>query len=153
MKSILKKQQNKNGYGIFTTVTISPKSVVFEFKGNLLSKENLNLNSPFYLQIDKNKFLGPSGDYDDYINHSCNPNCGLYIVNNRAFLYSIYEILPNTEITFDYSTSCNLSNNEWSMTCNCGQFNCRKIISGWQYLPDKIKNYYLKLDYVAKFLK
>jgi SET domain-containing protein len=52
-----------------------------------------------YVQVDKNKYLGPSGDFDDLVNHSCNPNSGLKIKNKKAILIAIKNIKKGEEIT------------------------------------------------------
>jgi SET domain-containing protein len=148
----LKIVDTKNGKGVITTVDIPPNTVIFEFNGDIFNRDNLPSDNPYYLQIGPNKYLGPSGDYDDYINHSCNPNCGLIIVGSRAFLKSLYFIPHGTEITFDYSTSSTESYDEWTMKCNCGYYNCRKNISGYHSLPEDIKNKYEKLKIVPYYL-
>jgi hypothetical protein len=38
------------------------------------------------------------------------------------------------------------------MDCKCGSFNCRKVISGYHYLSDDIKNTYKKLGIVPIFI-
>lgn len=142
-KSYLKVLPTSNkGKGVFTTIIIKANKPVIEITGDLSSEENLpNPNHPALLQVAPNLFIGPSGDVDDYVNHSCDPNCLLHIVGNRAILYSMYDIQPNSEITFDYSTSSTDTLDKWKMDCQCGSFQCRKVISGLQYLDkNQIKN-------------
>ncbi len=81
--------------------------------------------------------MGPSGKLDDYINHSCNPNSGLIIKNEKVNLIAIKNIKNGKEITYDYSTTINEDN--WKMRCNCGSKICRKIIKDFKYLPKNIK--------------
>lgn len=144
--------ETKKGKGVYTSVDIPANTTILEFKGDVLTKETLNCESKYYLQIGKDKFIGPSGDVDDYVCHSCNPNCSLYIVGSRAFLTSIYFIAKNTELTFDYSTSSTNSLDEWSIDCKCGFFKCRKKISGYQYLDSETKEKYEKLGIVPRYL-
>jgi len=152
--SHLKLKQSKTGIGVFTDISIPSNSLVIEFGGDLLTSENIKDKKPSdYLQVGPNTFLSLSGKIDDWINHSCSPNCFLHIVGIRAFLYSRFVIPANTEITFDYSTSSTAAQDEWSMKCNCGSRNCRKMISGYQYLDEKLKEEYLKQGLVPLFLK
>jgi len=144
--------ETANGNGVNTLVDVPAKTIIFEFKGDFFTRDTLKHDQSYTLQIGKNKFLGPSGGFDDYINHSCNPNCGLVIVGSRAFLLSLYVIKADTEITFDYSTSSNDTLEQWQMNCKCGQFCCRKIISGYQYLNKTIKEKYQKLDVVPSYI-
>lgn len=141
-----------SGQGVFTTIKIPAHSPVIEITGNLYTKENL-LNNLVVLQIGHNLFIGPSGGLDDYINHSCDPNCSLHIVGSRAILYSLYVIQPLTEITFDYSTSSTDDKNAWSMDCKCRSINCRKVISGLKYLDKNFIESYNKRGMIPLFMK
>lgn len=152
-KKILELKETKNGTGVFAKTNISADQMICEFKGDFFNSDTLNKSNPYYLQIGKNLFLGPSGDYDDYINHSCSPNCKIRVVGKRAFLYSMKPISAGTEITFDYSTTSNEDDGVFAMKCNCGNFNCRKIIKGYQYLSEDIRSNYLKLDAIPPYLK
>ena len=139
-KEYLKLQSFKNRIGTFTTTIIPAKSPIIEFNGPTYFEKNLpNPNDPNILQVGPDTFLAQSGNISDYINHSCNPNCFIQAVGNRAILYSMYVIPPNTELTFDYSTTSTDTLDKWKMDCLCGENNCRKVISGIQYVDDKIK--------------
>jgi hypothetical protein len=150
-KQYLELRQNKTG--VFTTVDIPAKSPVIEITGNIYNYETVDHNHPATIQIGINKYIGPSGDIDDYINHNCDPNCFLQCVGNRAILYSIYDIASGSEITFDYCTSSTDTHELWSMNCNCKSVKCRKIISGFQYLPLNLVEQYKKQGIVPLFLR
>ena len=128
------------GLGVFTTVAIPAKTPIIEVKGPVgTEKEMPNPNHPALLQVGPDIFIGPSGDVDDYINHSCNPNCFMYVAGSRAILFSLYVVPAGAELTFDYSTTATDTLDKWKIDCVCGDFNCRKVISGFQYLDDEIK--------------
>jgi SET domain-containing protein len=144
---------NKTEQGIFTKVNLDKGTVIFEMKGDVISRSQMTSEKyNDYLQIGKDSFLSKSGDVDDYINHSCNPNCGLHVVGNRAQLYSLYEIKAGSEITYDFSTTSTATYDEWKMNCQCGFINCRKIISGFQYLDIKTKELYRSLKVVPLYV-
>ena len=79
---------------------------------------------------------------DDQVRHSCNPNCYIHAVGKRAFLYSLYQIKANNELTFDYSTTSTDTLEDWKLDCKCNSYNCRKTISGMQYLDPKLLQEY-----------
>jgi hypothetical protein len=146
----LKLQPNKNSKGVFTNIKIPANSIILEFGGDLhdISK----LAGPDVLQVGSNFYLSPSGNIGDKIRHSCNPNSYLHIVGQRAFLYSIYVIEPDTEITFDYSTNSTDTLDTWQMQCTCGSFNCRKVISGFHYLNETQQEEYKNKGLVPLFM-
>jgi hypothetical protein len=144
---------NKTGVGVFTTVEIPAGEPIIEVTGQVYTEEKLpDPNDPALIQIGPNIFIGPSGTIDDFIGHSCSPNCLLRAVGNRAIIYSMYVIRANTEITFDYSTSSTDTLDKWQMNCNCGAFNCRRVISGYQYLDENLKEEYKKRGMIPLFL-
>jgi SET domain-containing protein len=62
-------------------------------------------------------------DPSNYGNHSCDPNAE----TNSEGQVAKRDIKPDEEITSDYALH---SSRNWSMTCNCGAQNCRKIVRG-----------------------
>lgn len=151
-KDYLEAAPSRSGLGVFTKIQIPANVPIVEFTGSIIPKNKLNLDPSRFLQVGTDRFIGPSGAIDDYINHSCSPNCSVHIVGNRAILYSVYVIQKNKELTFDYSTSSTDTLDSWQMKCNCGSFNCRKIISGYQYLSDSIKKEYIEKGMVPVFI-
>ena len=70
------------------------------------------------------------GSVARYINHSCNPNTVIQIVEvcgqYRASLFSISDIDSGEEVTFDYNLD--IQKNGTFTTCYCGANNCRGCI-------------------------
>jgi len=152
-KSHLKVKPSKIGYGLFTDVKIPANSPILEMTADVTTWERLpNQDHPAVIQVGANIFMSPSGDIDDHINHSCNPNCRLQIVGKRVHLYSLYVIPAGAELTYDYSTTSTDSLEEWKMDCLCGHFNCRKLISGFQYLDNKTQEDYRKKGVLPIFM-
>lgn len=149
----LKKAKSKIGEGVFTTTNIPAGVPVLEFGGDLFVSDALKHAPSQTLQIGNDLHLGPSGKIGDHVNHSCNPNCTLHIVGNRAFLYSLHVIPADSEITFDYSTSSTDTIGDWKMECRCGLPTCRKIISGFQYLDPKLQENHAKNGLVPLFMR
>ena len=98
-----------------------------------------------FFQIDDNFVLGPLNKKEVskimmFLNHSCNPNVG---IRGEITCVAMNDIKKGEELMFDYAM---MVNDHWEMKCNCGQKNCRKIITGkdWQnkILQKKYKGYF-----------
>lgn len=141
--------------GVFTQTDIPANIPICEFKGSVYTDYQL-LNQPNkndFLQIGPNTYLSPSGNVDDHIRHSCNPNCVIKPAGCRAILYSLHFIKADSEITFDYSTTSTDTLDSWSMKCNCGSYNCRKIISGFHLLNPELQKDYNNKKITALFIR
>lgn len=149
----IKKSKNGMGNGVFADIDIPAQQPIIEVTGDIHTKETMpDPDHPAWYQISNKLFIGPSGGKDDFVNHSCDPNCYLYIVGKRAILYSLYSIREGVELTFDYSTTSNESMDEWCMKCLCGSPKCRKVISGYQYLNPDLKAEYESKGMVPMYL-
>jgi hypothetical protein len=138
--SYLKTGPTKTGTGLFSTIDISAGVPIIEVRGPIYHVSELpEPNDPAVLQIGPDVFMGITGGPIDSIEHSCNPNCLMHVVGNRAILYSMYVIKAGTPLTYDYSTTSTDTHDTWKMICQCGSNNCRGVISGWQYLDEKTK--------------
>lgn len=147
-------KQSKTGKGMFTKTQIPADTPIKEFTGKVFTADELPHDSSIFLQISPNLYIGPIGTVKgvDYINHSCNPNCYIHVVGSRAILYSMYVIQSGSELTFDYSTTSTDTLDSWKMDCRCGYNKCRKVISGFQYLPQDIKDKYNQRGIIPLFI-
>jgi SET domain-containing protein len=144
----------KTGQGVFTKVEIPANTPIFEVTGNIYAEHELpDPNHPALLQVGPNVFIGPSGTFDDYINHSCNPNCWMHVAGNRAICFSLYVIPAGAELTFDYSTTATDTHDKWKMECACGHAKCRQVISGFQYLEPELQEEYKNKNLVPLYIK
>lgn len=149
----VKKSKPGTGNGVFTDIDIPANSPIIEIGGNIYDQSEIgSLDQDVLLQISNRLFIGSSGDSDDYLNHSCDPNSYLRVSGRRAILFSLYLIKAGMEITFDYSTTSTDTLDTWKMDCLCGSYKCRKIISGYQYLDDKLKAEYQQKGMIPLFL-
>jgi len=87
------------------------------------------------LQVGINAWMWSSGGLDDLVNHSCNPNCGLYPhpADGSLYLLALQPILPGEELSFDYSTS--MVDEPWGMDCACGEAACRGHVGNFIDIP------------------
>ena len=127
--------------------------LLLEFKGEKITTDNLpaDYEDQFYMQIDHDLFIGPSGDLDDHIKHSCEPNTGVIIKDDRAFLITLKPIKQDEEITWDYSTTANQDN--WEIECTCNSLDCRKTIKSFKYLPEGLQERYIELGIVPDYAR
>jgi len=56
-----------------------------------------------------------------YLNHSCDPNCEIDEVKNRAWIFALRDIAAGEELLWDY----NLYDDETPAPCHCGSPKCR----------------------------
>ena len=146
------------GKGVFCAEDINPDEQILQFGGWVVGVENLpqpyTSENDYYLQIGASTFLGPSGNLDDYVNHSCAPNTGVIIDSGVVKLVAIVFIPAGSQITFDYSTT--IDNFWWEMPCACGSDQCRQKVRNFVDLSEYIQDKYIRMgvvpDYILKKL-
>ncbi len=73
------------------------------------------------------------------INHSCDPNCEAWIVGRRIYIYSLRDIQPGEELTFDYGFDVECYEDH---PCRCGAKNCVGYIvarAQWDELKKRLE--------------
>jgi uncharacterized protein len=143
------KETVNKGMGVFTIKQYKTGEKLLNFKGNIVDVDEVEDHAK-YLQIGNRLFIGSSGEPDDFINHSCEPNCGLAQIEGQTILIAIKDIQPYEELTFDYSTW--MSGDHWEMECLCGTVCCRKKVRDFKYLPIPIQKFYIDLGVVPDFV-
>lgn len=146
----------RGGMGVFIQQWIPANTRVLEFTGKRIDRAMINRivskgGSDSFLQVGQDEFIGASGRLDDYVNHSCDPNCGLDFEGDRIFLKSIKVIPRGSEITYDYATSQYTF--PLRFNCQCENQECRGDIGDFDELSGKRKKYYLSKGVVAPFLQ
>jgi len=132
-------KKNKFGKGVFAKKRIRKGEIVAVFDGpiydDLFDGWTDDLRS-HAIQI------GPAVWRDSlglarYINHSCEPNCGI-----KKYIESVVmrTIELGEEITWDYEIT--EKSPWWRMRCGCGTPSCRKRIGNFKNLPRKIREKY-----------
>lgn len=104
---------------------------------NLLQKEDVqDFNRVIQISATLYSSSLTMNEYNNYICHSCNPNCTLVILpTNTILLKSIRDINPSEVITIDYNET------EWDMVeqkvdflCSCQSDNCCKWVRGKKFI-------------------
>ena len=105
------------------------------------------------LQVSENKYIELSPPYI-YFNHSCNPNSG---IRGKNELIAIQNIMRDDEINYDYSSVswddrwANIYGS-WTMKCECGEENCRKIIGDYPTIPESQRRKYIRYGVTPNFI-
>lgn len=111
----------------------------FEKLGEHQKRQSAQVEEDFYLVSSK-----PGGG--DFINHSCDPNCGL---DGQIVIRAMRDIAAGEEVTIDYAMCDGDPSDEFE--CLCGSAICRRIVTGndWK-LPALQKRY---AGYFSPFLQ
>ncbi len=127
------KKKVPHGFGIFAKEKINKGEKVIIFGGYVMDEkqfESLSEKLKSYpFQIDDKIYFGLSNlkevEDADYLNHSCDPNCGF---GGEISLIAMRDIKKGEEITIDYAM-CISSPKVEDMPCQCGAKSCRGIIT------------------------
>ncbi len=142
------------GKGVFAGEDIDAGEEVLQFGGPVVGVEDLprpySAKNDYYLQIGATAFLGPSGQMDDFVNHSCDANSAVIVNSNVIRLVSIVFIPEGSQVTFDYSIT--MDDFWWEMECACGSDNCRRKVKNFVDLSEPLQSKYIRLGIVPKYI-
>jgi SET domain-containing protein len=147
MQKIKIKKSGINGIGIFAGKSIKKNKFVGYIKGLIKRTHNTTTNDslafPDWVGFKRDEWIDPEPPFK-YINHSCDPNCG---IRGTKTVIAMRNIKEGEELVIDYAiTECDT---EWNFkkqtgsNCKCGSKKCRKIIRSIQFLPEEIYKKYL----------
>ena len=135
-----------HGHGLFATADIAKGEVVAVKGGHIVDRKTLREKitprlGPMEIQIDDDLFIAPLTDEERelsmlYSNHSCNANLG---VRGEITFVAMRNVRAGEELTHDWAMT---DDDDYSVECQCGAPNCRKILTGkdWQR-PELQKRY------------
>ena len=127
-----------HGRGLFATADIARDEIVAVKGGHIVDRKTLGekiapVLGPVEIQIDDDLFIAPGTEEERelsmlYSNHSCDPNLG---VRGEITLGAMRDIRVGEELTHDWAMT---DDDDYSLKCNCGVPDCRKILTGkdWQ---------------------
>ena len=124
-----KVMNSPNGKGVYAQKSIKKDSVVGQVRGDITESDEVD---PRYLmELDGDKLLRPTGTFR-YLNHSCNPNCELFVWDDEElspatgtrplYVSALRSIAKGQQLTIDYAWPA-----EFAIPCKCRSKNCR----GW----------------------
>ena len=119
----------QHGRGVFARQPIAAGEPILLFGGPHRTRAELQVDE-YHLQIGDDLYLGSSGEADDYVNHSCDPNAGF---RDGLLLVARRDIAAGEEITWDYSTAIDEADFA-GFTCSCGAAGCRGRVQSFRHL-------------------
>ena len=135
-----------HGRGLFATARIAKDEVVAVKSGHIVDGKTLRekitpVLGPVEIQIEDDLFIAPVTEEERelsmlYSNHSCDPNLGM---RGEITFVAMRDIRAGEELTHDWAMT---DHDDYSVECNCGAPDCRKILTGkdWRR-PDLQKRY------------
>lgn len=87
------------------------------------------------IQFEEHKWRD-SNSMARYINHSCEPNCG---IKGLFTLVTIKDVKKGDELLWDYAMT---EDGDWRMECLCNTASCRKIIGAFSLIPESLRPQY-----------
>src|SRR5215471_16896979 len=127
-----------HGRGLFATGDITKDEIVAVKGGHIVDGKTLRekitpVLGPVEIQISDDLFIAPVTAEERelsmlYLNHSCDPNLG---VRGEITFVARRDIRGGEELTHDWAMT---DDDDYSIECNCGALNCRKVLTGkeWQ---------------------
>jgi uncharacterized protein len=135
-----------HGRGLFAMAEIARNEIVAVKGGHIVDGKTLRekitpVLGSVEIQIDDDLFIAPMTEEERelsmlYSNHSCDPNLG---VRGEITFVAMRDIHANEEVTHAWAMT---DDDDYSLKCNCGAADCRKILNGkdWQR-PDLHRRY------------
>ena len=148
-KDLVLRDAGERGRGVFARRPFARGETALSFGGPVLPALAVT-DYTHALQIGPARFLGPSGDIDDYVNHSCDPTCGLRWWP-RLQLVVHKPLAAGDELTFDYS-ACMLDE-PTIVPCRCGAPTCRGRIDPFRELPAEVRDRLVREGVVPDFVR
>ena len=126
------KKSRFQGFGCFATVHIPKNCAIAEYAGERITRSEAmrRMRRPGVKRIselDADLYIDGSVDGNDtqYINHSCEPNADVLIIDGSMIIFALQEIVPGEEITVDYLNSFE----EDRAVCQCRTSSCRRSLN------------------------
>lgn len=143
-----------HGRGVYATSFIPKETRIIEYVGEMIGKDESEKRANaqhaksietgdaavYIFTLTKNYDIDGNVPWNTarLINHSCNPNCEAWIVGRRIFIYSLQDINPGDELTFDYGFDVDCYEDH---PCRCGKDGCIGYIVGqgqWEELKKRL---------------
>lgn len=133
------RQTKKFGKAVYTNKTIKKGELVAEFDGIFYDDDFEEWTRDLQnhtIQCGKDRWRDSKG-LARYINHSCDPNCG---IKGLYKVVAMRDIKKGEQITWDYEMT--EKSDWWKLKCKCGAKECRKIIGNYKNMPKEVREKY-----------
>jgi hypothetical protein len=151
-----------HGLGLFAKTKISAGEIVAVKGGYIFAGRDWRAVEPALgsaeIQVAEDLFIAPSMSAERdggmiYINHSCDPNVA---IQGQIVFVAMRDIPAGEELTHDWATT---DDTDHRMECRCGSPDCRKVITGKDWMKPELQLKYAgcfcwfiqrKMDALAK---
>jgi len=144
MSAVSVRESPIHGTGVYAARDIAFEEEIIEYTGRLITPAQADEQYPdddghTFLYILNDHYLidaGVDGNDARWINHSCDPNCEVYLIESddggpakdRLVIQAMRPIRAGEELTYDYGVAA-----DWPITdedrrlwaCRCGSPKCR----------------------------
>ena len=136
MPRLITRSSGIHAAGCFTLEDIPKGTVVLEYTGERISKEEGDRRYEgrtftFLFGIGDGKIVIDGHGMGMFVNHSCQPNCEIEEMDGRIFIKTLRNLSAGEELTYDYW----LYDGDDEAPCYCGSKKCR----GSMYSPGELK--------------
>jgi SET domain-containing protein len=118
-----------DGVGCFANIRFPKNSLIAEYAGERITRSEAmwrmrGAGGKRISELDADCYIDGSigGNDTQYINHSCEPNADVLIIEEFMIVFALQEIVPGEEITVDYLNSFA----EDQSVCHCRTPSCRR---------------------------
>jgi len=129
LRGLLVMKSALGGLGCFATVHFPKDSPIAKYAGERITHAEAmwrmrGASGKRISQLDTDHYIDGrvGGNETQYINHSCEPNADVLIMDRFMILFALREILPGEEVTVDYLNSFDHD----QTLCQCRTAACRK---------------------------
>ena len=153
------KKSKVHGSGVFASKNIKKNTKIIEYIGDKVTKREGDIRSArrikdhlhseetgsvYIFELNKKYDIDGSPEYNKarYLNHSCDPNCEVDIINKKIWISSIKNIKLGEELTYDYGYAFDPDDYKDHM-CKCGSKDCIGFIISsdhWEKYLKYLKN-------------
>lgn len=130
----VKTASSRHGRGVYAQRSFEPDETIGRIRGPIVDCPSADPR--YVMEMDNDRYVVPKAPFR-YMNHSCNPNCEIFMweedaidpaLNSRPlFVGARRSIRPGEELTIDYAWPAELA-----IPCDCRSTECR----GWIVAPE-----------------
>jgi len=141
--------------GVFVSRAFKPQRLIFEVTGPIIKRR-----TKYSFPLGRSRHIDPIENgrpgFGHYLNHSCNPNAYVKIINDKKRgeyikILARRPILKGEEVRIDYG-SMEYTTTVSHLACRCGEPNCRGQITGFKDLDSETREMYLNEDIIPAYL-
>lgn len=147
-RKVALRRTKKFGKGVFAKSPIIKGELIAKFDGTIYDDDFEEWTRDLQnhtIQVGRSRWRDSKG-LARFINHSCDPNCGIKGLYN---VVAMRDIKKGEQITWDYEMT--EKSDWWRMRCKCGSPLCRKWIGNYKNMPKKIRQKYK--GFISRWLK